>query len=57
MFKAVLLLAPEVLLSKAEPIVESLQAIGGERRAEGGRVCSSRQPVGRRSCPESVGGL
>ena len=57
MFKAVLLLAPEVLLSKAEPIVESLQAIWGERRAEGGRVCSSRQPVGRRSCPESVGGL
>ena len=50
-------LAPEVLLAKTEPIVESLQAIGKGGCPKGGRVGGSSQPVGGGGSPEGVGGL
>ena len=50
-------LAPEVLLAKTEPVVESLEAIGTESGPKGGRVGRSSQPVGCGGSPESVGRL
>merc|ERR1712228_654895 len=50
-------LAPEVLLAQSEPIVESLEAIGGEGGAEGGGVGGGGQPVGGGGGAEGVGGL
>merc|ERR1712211_192126 len=46
-------LAPEVLLAQSEPIVESLEAVGGE----GGGVGGDGQPIGGRGGAEGVGGL
>ena len=50
-------LAPEVLLAQSEPIVESLDAVGGEVGAEGGGVGGDGQPVVGRGGAEGVGGL
>ena len=51
------LLAPEVLLSKTEPIVESLEAIRKCGGPKGGRVGGRSQPVGGGGSAEGVGGL
>ena len=50
-------LAPEVLLAKSEPIVESLKAIGSDTGPKGCRVGGGSQPVGRGGRPEGVGRL
>ena len=50
-------LAPEVLLAQSEPIVESLEAVGGEVGAEGGGVGGNGQPVGGGGGAEGVAGL
>ena len=50
-------LAPKVLLAQSEPVVESLEAVGGERGAEGSGVGGGSQPVGGRGGAEGVGGL
>ena len=50
-------LTPEVLLAKAESIVESLVAVGSEAGPKGGRVGRSSQPVVGGGGPEVVGGL
>ena len=50
-------LAPEVLLAKSEPIVESLEAIGSDAGAKGCRIGGSSQPVGGGGRPEGVGQL
>ena len=50
-------LAPEVLLAQSEPIVESLEAVGGEGGAEGGGVRGGGQPIGGGGGAEVVGGL
>ena len=50
-------LAPEVLLAKPEPIVESLEAIGSDAGAKGCRIGGSSQPVGGGGRPEGVGRL
>ena len=51
------LLAPEVLLSKTESIVESLEAIRKCGGPKGGRVGGRSQPVGGGGSAEGVGGL
>ena len=50
-------LAPEVLLAKPEPIVESLEAIGSNAGAKGCRIGGSSQTVGGGGRPEGVGRL
>merc|ERR1719323_2293353 len=49
--------SPRRLLAQSEPIVESLEAVGGEVGAEGGGVGGDGQPVRGRGGAEGVGGL